>query len=225
MVNSVNIYKTMLHKVMKLAGMKTKDLEIEPGTNIHFWVPSKENNKKPNIILVHGFAGDGLLTWQFQILSLRKKYNIYVPDLLFFGKSYTNKSARTTKFQADCLAIGLKMLGLEKNCIVVGFSYGGMVSFQLAEHHPKLVGSMVITGSVLAETESISYKALARIGFGSWADYLIPNTFRGVKVLLDYCSYKNNFPRMPNLFYKHYLEVFLKSTPKTIYMCLYYLCG
>ncbi|KAL9231646.1 hypothetical protein vseg_006845 [Gypsophila vaccaria] len=197
----------MLHKLMKLSGMKSKEVEIEPETKMHFWVPTKPNNEKPNVVLVHGFAGDGILTWQFQVLFLRKKYNVYVPDLLFFGKSYTRKKERSTKFQANCLAFGLKILGLEKNCTVVGFSYGGMVSFQLAEHHPELVGSMVILDSVLAETESISRKALSRIGFTSWVDYMIPNTTEGVKVLLDYCSYENNFPKFPNFFYKHYLEV------------------
>ncbi|XP_074287618.1 uncharacterized protein LOC141612739 [Silene latifolia] len=216
MMNIVTCYKTMLEKLLNLAGMEAIEVEIEPGTIIHFWVPSQENNKKPNVVLVHGFAGDGILTWQFLVLSLREKYNFYVPDLLFFGRSYSRRSERSPKFQADCLASGLKIVGLVKKCIVVGFSYGGMVSFQLAEHHPELVGSMVIIGSVLAETESISCKALARIGFASWVDYLIPSTFDGVKVLLDYCSYKNNFPKLPNFFYKHYLEVMFENRKERI---------
>ncbi|XP_074285775.1 uncharacterized protein LOC141611200 [Silene latifolia] len=207
MVNMMSSYKTMLHNVMKLAGMRTKQVEIEPETIMHFWVPSKTNNNKPNIVLVHGFQADGILTWQFQVLSLRKKYNVYVPDLLFFGKSFTSRSERSTRFQADCLAIGLKKLGLEKNCVYVGFSYGGMVGFQLAEHHPELVGSMVITDSVLAETESISNKALERVGCSNWSDCLMPTTVEGVKVSVDISSNKKNFPKMPDYFFKHYLKV------------------
>ncbi|KAK9667380.1 hypothetical protein RND81_14G252000 [Saponaria officinalis] len=210
MVNIVTCYRKMLHKVMKLAGMKSIEVEIDHETKIHFWVPSKPKNSNPNIVLLHGFAGDGILTWQFQVLTLRKKYNVYVPDFLFFGKSYTSKFERSAKFQANCLAFGLKSLGLEK-CIVVGFSYGGMVSFQLAEHHPELVGSVIITDSVLGLTESISRKGLAQIGFTSWADFLIPNTSEGVKVLLDYSSYKNNFPWFPRFVYQHYLEVMFNN--------------
>ncbi|XP_074305052.1 uncharacterized protein LOC141639981 [Silene latifolia] len=216
MVNTMSTYKTMLHNVMKLAGMRTKQVEIEPGTTIHFWVPSKKSNNKPNIVLVHGFQADGILTWQFQVLSLRKKYNVYVPDLLFFGKSYTSRSERSTRFQADCLAIGLNKLGLEENCIYVGFSYGGMVGFQLAEHHPELVGSMVITDSVLAEPESVSRKALERVGCPNWSDCLMPTTIEGVKVLVDISSNKNNFPKMPDFFFKHYLKVMFDNRKERI---------
>uniref|UniRef100_A0A803LP69 AB hydrolase-1 domain-containing protein n=1 Tax=Chenopodium quinoa TaxID=63459 RepID=A0A803LP69_CHEQI len=106
--------------------------------------------------------------------------------------------------QADCFAKGLRKLGVEK-CVVVGLSYGGFVGFQMAEHYPDLVDSMVVTGSVLALSESISSKALERIGFNSWPEYLMPNSVEGVKVLLDKASY--SFPWMPKVFFKHIFEV------------------
>ncbi|XP_056698020.1 1-acylglycerol-3-phosphate O-acyltransferase isoform X2 [Spinacia oleracea] len=218
MVNIVSCYMSMLHKIMKLAGMHPKEVEIEPGTVIHFWVNNNNDNddddnnakkksrRRPALVLIHGFAGDGILTWQFQVLALRKKYSLYIPDLLFFGGSHTTSKAKITpRFHADCFAKGLRKLGVEEKCVVVGFSYGGFVGFQMAEHHPELVDSMVVTGSVLALSESISSKSLERIGFSSWPDYLMPNSVEGVKVLLDIGSY--SFPWMPKVFYKHYLEV------------------
>ncbi|XP_057543678.1 uncharacterized protein LOC130822892 [Amaranthus tricolor] len=215
MVNVMKCYISMLHKLMKSIGMHPIDVEIEPGTVIHFWVNNnKEKNnknkdgrkkKKPSLVLIQGFAGTGILTWQFQVLALRKKYTLYIPDLIFFGGSYTNKTDRTPRFQADCFAIGLKKLGVEEKCVVVGFSYGGFVGFQMAEHHPDLVGLLVVTGSVVAVSESIYKDTLKRIGFSNFVDFLLPITAEGVEVLLKIGSYK--FPWMPDLFRKHLLEV------------------
>ncbi|KAL2927448.1 Monoacylglycerol lipase ABHD6 [Bienertia sinuspersici] len=215
MVNTVNCYMSMLRMMMKLAGLQPKEVEIEEGTIIHFWVNNNNNNnKKPPIILIQGFIGDGILTWQFQILSLKKNYPLYIPDLLFFGGSHTNKNERSTKFQADCIAKGLRKLGVEEKCVVVGFSYGGFVGFQMAEYYPDLVSSMVVSGSVLALSESISNKSLKRIGFSSWADYLMPTTVDGVKKLLEIGSY--SLPWFPNFFYNHFLETMFNNRKERV---------
>ncbi|KAH9608844.1 hypothetical protein KSS87_004222 [Heliosperma pusillum] len=208
-MNILSWYVSVLYKIMKLIGMQPKEVEIEPGTVMHFFAPCERDVQKPNVVLVHGFAGDGLVTWQLQILSLRKKYNVYVPDLIFFGKSYSTRSERSTRFQADCLAKALKKLGVEEKCVYVGFSYGGFVGFQFAEHYPELVGSMVITGSSVAWSESLNRKALNRIGFNSMAEVLLPTTVEGVKTLLHVGSY--SFPPMPKFFYKHFLEVMFNN--------------
>ncbi|XP_056693580.1 uncharacterized protein [Spinacia oleracea] len=210
MVNVVSLYLSILHYVMKLAGMQSKEVEIEPGTVIRFWVNNNDNDtkkmkKKPPLVLIHGFAGDGLLTWQFQVLALRNKYSIFIPDLLFFGGSYTSKTDRSPKFQAECLAIGLRKLGVEDKCVVVGFSYGGFVGFQMAQHHPHLVASLVVSGAVVSLSESISSKCLEKIGFSSWPELLMPTSAEGVKVLLDVGS--SSLTWMPNFVYKHYFQV------------------
>ncbi|KAL9231644.1 hypothetical protein vseg_006844 [Gypsophila vaccaria] len=186
--------------------MQQKEVEIEQGTTLHFIVPVKKDATKPSVVLLHGFAGDGLITWHLQIMSLSKKYNIYVPDLLFFGKSWTIRSERSPRFQADCLGNGLKKLGLvDEKCIVVGFSYGGFVGFELAEHYPELVGSMVITGSSVGWAEAQNKPALERIGYSSLAHLLLPESVEDVKALLDVGS--SSFPHMPRFFYKHFLEI------------------
>ncbi|KAK0605743.1 hypothetical protein LWI29_030307 [Acer saccharum] len=41
------------------------------------------------------------------------------------------------------LAKGMAKLGIDK-CVVVGFSYGGMVAFKLAELYPGLVRAIVV---------------------------------------------------------------------------------
>ncbi|KAL9663621.1 hypothetical protein QQ045_019012 [Rhodiola kirilowii] len=70
-----------------------------------------------------------------KVASLTKNYSLYIPDLLFFGASMTDSPDRSPEIQAECLAAGLRKLGLE-SCTVVGFSHGGMVAFKMAEMYP-----------------------------------------------------------------------------------------
>ncbi|CAK7329694.1 unnamed protein product [Dovyalis caffra] len=204
MVNTLSLYKPLLHGLMKLAGVRPQAVEIEPGTVINFWLPNETTAKnRPAVVFLHGFGFDGILTWQFQVLALAKKYAVYVPDFLFFGDSITDKTERSPAFQAECMAKGLGKLGVEK-CTLVGLSYGGMVGFKMAQMFPNLVESMVITCSVMALTESITRAGQQRIGFSSWSEYLIPETVKGVKKLLDIAFYK--LPWVPDFVYKDILE-------------------
>ncbi|KAE9466977.1 hypothetical protein C3L33_01112, partial [Rhododendron williamsianum] len=104
MVNLVAAQRPMLIGLMKMAGVVPHTVEIEPGTSMNFWVPNETINTKPKkskekpkqnkpvVVLVHGFAAEGIVTWQFQIGSLTKKYAVYVPDLLFFGGELGEKT-------------------------------------------------------------------------------------------------------------------------------------
>ncbi|XP_043713295.1 monoacylglycerol lipase ABHD6-like [Telopea speciosissima] len=230
MVNFVTIEKSLLHGLMKLAGLRTQMVEIEPGTTMKFWAPfettkkekakvdpeeeeeknqkKKKKAKKPAVVLLHGFAAEGLMTWQFQVGPLLKKYAVYVPDLLFFGGSMTSKTDRSPEFQAECLVKGLTKLGVD-TCTVVGFSYGGMVAFKMAELHQHMVKSLVVSGSVSAYTESMSRKVTGRLGFSSSSEMLLPTSVEGVKTLLNLGMYKNF--RLPHRFYKDYFQVMFNN--------------
>ncbi|GKV21149.1 hypothetical protein SLEP1_g31157 [Rubroshorea leprosula] len=182
-----------------MAGVRPQAIEIEPGTVINIWVPNETMKNKPAVVFLHGFAADGIITWQFQVLALAKKCAIYVPDFLFFGGSITDKTDRSVSFQAECMAKALGQLCVRR-CTVVGLSYGGMVGFKMAEMYPDLVESMVVTCSVMALTQSISNAGLQRIGFSSWVEYLVPNSVQGVKVLFKIACY--DLPWLPNCIFK-----------------------
>jgi len=196
MVNLVTVSWSLVSWTMKMAGMKPYTVEIEPGTVMRFWVPSettlsnRTQNLKPAVVLLHGFAGDGLVTWVFQISTLAKNYSVYVPDLIFFGGSTTDRPNRSPSFQAECLAVGLKKLGVEK-CVLVGFSYGGMVAFKMAELYSKLVRAVVVTGSVLAIQESLISRSVEDAGFSSCSEMLLPSSIEGLKALVSVVIHKN----------------------------------
>ncbi|XP_030472295.1 uncharacterized protein LOC115690171 [Syzygium oleosum] len=203
MVNTIKLYQPLLRAAMKLTGVRPRKIEIEPRTIMNFWAPTQtQSSNKPAVVFLHGFFGDGMMMWQLQVLALTRKYAVYVPDLLFFGSSATGDSRRTLDFQAECVAKGLAALGLQR-CMVVGFSYGGMVAFKLAESQPELVESVVATCTVPAMTESISKECLKKLGFPTWSELLLPNTVSGVKKVVG----SHRFPRIPNRVFKDGLEV------------------
>ncbi|XP_074573306.1 uncharacterized protein LOC141829682 [Curcuma longa] len=165
----------------------------------------KEKEKeKPAVVLVHGFAAEGLETWQFQFGVLVSQYDVYIPDLFFFGGSSTASADRSPGFQARCLSAALDELGVRR-CTAVGFSYGGMVAFKMAEHRPDLVRSLVISGSVFAMTDSISRATLDQLGFASSSELLMPESVKGLKALLSISMHKKLW--FPNFLYKDFLEV------------------
>ncbi|XP_042064649.1 2-hydroxymuconate semialdehyde hydrolase-like [Salvia splendens] len=208
MVNLVAAQKPLMHWLMKMAGVVPHTVQIEAGTVMNIWIPRETLQQKPVVVLVHGFAGEGIVTWQFQVGSLTKKYSVYVPDLLFFGGSYTDSPDRSPTFQAQCLLKGLKKLGVER-CTVVGFSYGGMVAFKMAELHPEMVDAMVISGSTLAMTDSISNATLDDLGFSSSSELLLPTSVKGCKALLKVAAYKNLW--FPDRLHRDFLEVMFSN--------------
>lgn len=202
MFNVFALLKPILILTLKIvAGVKPQKVEIvnETGSStvINFWIPVTRNSSKPSVVLIHGFFADGILTWLFQVLSLSSKCNVYVPDLLFFGDSVTDNPDRSTNFQAECIAEGLKKLAVER-CTVVGLSYGGMVGFKLAKMYSGLVETFVASGTVMELTESISRTSLHNLGFSGWTDCLLPETVEGLKSLLEICSHSKIFTRFPD---------------------------
>ncbi|XP_075653693.1 uncharacterized protein LOC142624079 [Castanea sativa] len=211
MVNFVAALRPMVRWLMKIAGMQPYTVEIEPGTVMNFWVPLETLKKKPSIkgdkpavVLVHGFFSDGIMTWLFQAFALTKQYSVYIPDLLFFGGSITDKTDRSPSFQAECLVAGLRKLGVER-CTVVGFSYGGTVAFKMAELYADLVEAVVVSGSVIEMTDSINETMLQNLGYSSVSEMLLPTSAKALRMIISIASHKKLW--LPDRFYIDFLEV------------------
>lgn len=148
------------------------------------------------MLLIHGFAGDGVLTWALQVRSLSKKYSVYIPDLLFFGGSYTDKPDRSPEFQAECLVKAMRILGVHE-FVPVGFSYGVVVAFKIAKLHGQ--GSGGIQPSVMTVSK------VNRFGFNTLSDLLLPETVEGLEFLFSVALHKRIWlPKRP---LKDYLKV------------------
>ncbi|KAJ8767183.1 hypothetical protein K2173_013580 [Erythroxylum novogranatense] len=216
----IRILKNVIHVLMKFAGLRPQIVEVEPGTKLHFWVPTETINKtnggqnelipprKPVVVLIHGFAEDGAITWIPQVLALAGKYTVYVPDLLFFGGSISDKANWTIEFQAQCVASSLEQLGVEK-CTLVGFSYGGFVSMKIAESQPELVQGLVLSDSIPPMDETTSRGLLKRLGFKSWSDVVLPTSVKEAK--LSFVVVCHRRPPIPHLIYRQYLKTMFNN--------------
>lgn len=92
MVNLVEAQKPLLHYLIRRTGLRQHTVDVDgAGTVMSFWVPkdklpkdkatvrditppaAEPNNKtktkedRPAVVLVHGFAAEGIVTWQFQV--------------------------------------------------------------------------------------------------------------------------------------------------------------
>ncbi|KAJ6828457.1 epoxide hydrolase 4-like [Iris pallida] len=168
----------------------------------------KKGHEKPAVVLVHGFAAEGIVTWQFQVGKLTSKYSVYVPDLLFFGGSTTRSGDRSPAFQAECLMRALDELGVHKYT-VVGFSYGGMIAFKMAESRPDSVHSLVVSGSVIAMTDAVSAATMGRLGFDTTSDLLLPESVKGLKALLSVATYRKLW--FPDFLHRDFLKVMFNN--------------
>jgi pimeloyl-ACP methyl ester carboxylesterase len=212
MVNFVQVLRNhFVDRLGKSAGLRQHAMAVDDaGTIINFWVPKQkkapEEKRKHAVVLVHGFAGDGMMTWGFQVGALAKHgYDVYVPDLVHFGGSSSPSADRSLAFQARCIAAGLRKLGVVERCTVVGFSYGGLVAFEMAAVFPGLVRSIVVSGAVVTYTASINDALLARFGAGSMTELMLPETLRGVTRLLTTAFYKK--PWLPRRLLKDFQKV------------------
>nr|VDD05692.1 unnamed protein product [Brassica rapa] len=205
MVNLAVALRSSMCIIVKSAGLVPHTVETEPGTKVNFWLPknSCENSvgkpAKPAVLLIHGFAGDGVMTWAFQARSLSKRYSVYIPDLLFFGGSYTDKPDRSPEFQAECMVKAMSILGVDK-FVPVGFSYGGVVAFKIAELYGNMVKALVVTGAPPIMTDS----NVNRFGLSSMSDVLLPKTVKGLEFLLSVSLHKRIW--LPSWPLKDYLK-------------------
>ncbi|KAG2643256.1 uncharacterized protein LOC120678793 [Panicum virgatum] len=225
MVNWVQVAKQQLvHRLAKKAGLQPRAVDVDDaGTVMNFWVPkdklpastepeperkkeAKGDSSRLAVVLLHGFAGDGIFTWALQVGALAKQYDVYAPDLLFFGGSVSPAGGRSPAFQAQCVAAALRSLGVER-CAVVGFSYGGFVAFRMAEAQPGLVASVVATGTLVDMTRSTSERMLRRLGAASFAELLLPGDVAGLRSLFAVGTHRKWW--FPDFVLKDYLELMM----------------
>uniref|UniRef100_A0ACD5YEV1 Uncharacterized protein n=1 Tax=Avena sativa TaxID=4498 RepID=A0ACD5YEV1_AVESA len=216
MVNFVQVLRDhFVDRLGKSAGLRQHAIAVDDaGTVINFWVPKHrkepEYKQKHAVVLVHGFAGDGMMTWGFQVGALAKRgYHVYVPDLVHFGGSTSPSPDRSVAFHARCIAAGLAQLGVVGRCTVVGFSYGGLVAFEMAAAFPVLVRAVVVSGAVVSYTASMNDAVLRRFGVASITDLMLPDTLRGVARLLTTAFYKE--PWLPRRLLKDFQKVMFSN--------------
>ncbi|CAI9109169.1 OLC1v1008938C1 [Oldenlandia corymbosa var. corymbosa] len=186
------------------AGLKSVSTDFGEGTLMHCWVPKIYKPSKPNLLLVHGFGANAM--WQYGDL-LRQfipRFNIYVPDLLFFGNSWTRRPERTEAFQAQCLKLLMDVHGVEKTNLV-GISYGGFVGYSLAVQFPNAIDKLVLCCTGVCLEEKDMDEGLFKVSnIEEAANILVPQTPEKLKELMCFA-----FVRAPKAIPSCFLSDFI----------------
>ncbi|PIN21592.1 putative hydrolase/acyltransferase (alpha/beta hydrolase superfamily) [Handroanthus impetiginosus] len=157
----VSLSSRFLHRTITAAGLSSQTVEIDGDTTIHFWSPPVATSK-PQLVFIHGFGPQSIWQWRQQISFCVGEFDVYVPDLVFFGDSFTKTADRSEVSQATCIAKLLGKLGIRLYSLV-GTSYGGFVAYRLAAMWPERVQKVVIAVSTvnmrLADNDELLKKA------------------------------------------------------------------
>ncbi len=105
---------------------------------------------KPPLLLIHGSPGDWS-AWENIIIndSVRSTYHIIAIDRAGYGRT-TVPPLSGLATQADVVWQALTTLGLQREIVVVGHSYGGAVAEQLLLEHPQAFSLAVLAAPTLS---------------------------------------------------------------------------
>jgi pimeloyl-ACP methyl ester carboxylesterase len=204
---AVSLYDKSVYKTYAKNGFDEKVLNAN-GHTVHYFDNQLDN--KPTLLLVHGFGGDGKVTWERQIKTFRKDFRIVVPDLLWFGESHSAHQA-TLETQVDAIKTLIYELQL-KEVHLVGISYGGFVTLAFASAYEKSLHSLTIIaspGNVIDDEEVRDF--CIRNNVSDINEIFVPKDAEAVKRLFHISMVKP--PPFPMVVYQAIFEKYFSRYP------------
>lgn len=150
--------------------------------------------------------------WSETVRILSRHFNVYVPDLLFFGDSYTTRPERTESFQAQCVKRVMEENSVTKMS-VVGLSYGGFVAYDFAAQFGDCVEKVVICcAGVCLEEKDLKEGLFAVSSVEDAANILLPQTAEQMRELMGYTFVKAPAKVLPSCLLTDFIDVSLSSS-------------
>ncbi|RVX23328.1 hypothetical protein CK203_000424 [Vitis vinifera] len=188
------------------AGLRSTTSDLGDGTVMHCWIPKARKENKPNLVLIHGMGANAMWQWADFIRPLIARFNVYVPDLVFFGDSYTTRPERSESFQAQCVMRMIEGHGVSR-MNVVGISYGGFVAYRIAEQFPAAVErSVLCCAGVCLEEKDMEAGMFQVSSVEDAASILLPQTPEKVRELMR-ISFAKPINTMPSCFLNDFIDV------------------
>jgi pimeloyl-ACP methyl ester carboxylesterase len=120
-------------------------------TTIKAGTAFKQAGEGPVVVLIHGL-GLNMDVWQWQLGALLQHYTVLRYDLLGHGASVKPKGAYTMPQMVDQLHQLLDAQG-HQQCVIIGFSLGGLIAKAFTLAHPDRVSALVVMNSAYARTD------------------------------------------------------------------------
>lgn len=147
--------------------------------------------------------------WNDFISPLIHRFNVYVPDLVFFGDSYTTRPDRSESFQAKCVMALMEAHdgGVVGKMKVVGISYGGFVAYSMAAQFPEKFEKVALCCAGVTLEEKDMDEGMFQVKTVDEAvSILLPQTPEQVKQLLQ-LTFVKPMKVLPTCFLNDYIDV------------------
>ncbi|CAK7352752.1 unnamed protein product [Dovyalis caffra] len=211
-----SLYAFYLRRCFTSSGLSQKSINVSDETTIHFWAPNQLHQTKPTLVFIHGFGPVSLWQWRRQVEFFAPDFNLYVPDLIFFGDSTTKSLERSEIFQAESVAKLLETLGVEKYSLV-GTSYGGFVSYHIARLFPERVEKVVIASSGVNMTKKDNEELVKKAKLEKIDDLMLPRTPSDLRALFGVAVSKRGLQMVPDFFLNDFInKLFAENRNKKV---------
>lgn len=97
------------------------------------------------VVLLHGYL-ESMLVWDEFAALLRESVRVVTIDLPGHGVSMVTSQVHTMEYLAECVALAMEALGIERYS-VVGHSMGGYVALAMVEKYASRLESIVLLSS------------------------------------------------------------------------------
>lgn len=184
--NLVHKFDDRLEQKYLKKGFVAKTIERDVEKIYYF---DNQQVDKPVLIFVHGFGGDGKISWWDQADYFHEHYRVIVPDIFWFGESYSKESP-TLKQQIRLVKQIVDAENLS-SIHLVGISYGGFISLGYAKQHSEDLQTLTIVdspGGAISNKEIEQF--CERVGAQNVKDAFIPTTEEEVDRLMNFSFYK-----------------------------------
>ncbi|XP_009785723.1 uncharacterized protein LOC107824571 isoform X2 [Nicotiana tabacum] len=187
-------------------GLRSTVTDLKDGTIMHCWVPKTRKSTRPDLVLIHGFGANSMWQWSETVRILSRHFNVYVPDLVFFGDSYTTLPDRSESFQAECVKRVMEANSVVKMS-VVGLSYGGFVAYNMAAQFKNCVEKVVICcAGVCLEEKDLQEGLFAVNSVEDAANILLPQTAEQMRELMGYTFVKAPAKVLPSCLLTDFID-------------------
>ena len=205
--NMVNTFDQHIHKTYLRKGFVSENIQ-DSLRQIHYYDNKREN--APVLLFIHGFGGDGKITWKDQAKAFEKDYRVIIPDILWFGDSKSDE-APELQTQIDAVNELIEQLSLD-NIHLVGISYGGFISLGVAKQNQKKLATLTIVDSPGVHFTDEELKAFCeKVGVENVADAFLPTNSDEVKRMMDFAFSKP--PKLTSNLREQTIGIYFSKNP------------
>lgn len=167
--------KTALKKV----GFIQQQLSLAEGGKLNYW----QAGQGKTVLLIHGFGGTAVTSWQQVMLELVKDYQVIAADLAWFGDS-VSEATPSLATQSQAVRQLIDALNVDK-VNVVGISYGGFVTFDLMINEPKVEKAVLLASPGVLFSDADLEEMNQRFAVESATDIFVPKNATEMRRLLN----------------------------------------